>query len=57
MKNLTDFCKMVESNKETSLNPQETYWLPFSLSSRTASQLSLAYFMTILIFVCVCVVL
>ena len=25
MKNLTDFCKMVESNKELSLNPQESY--------------------------------
>ena len=56
MKNLTDFCKMVESNKELSLNPQESYWLPFSPSSRTASQLSLAYFVTILIFVCVCCV-
>ena len=57
MKNLTDFCKIVESNKELSLNPQESYWLPFSPSSRTASQLSLAYFVTILIFLCVCVVL
>lgn len=53
MKNLINFCKMVETNKKPSLNPQETYWLPFSPSSRTASQLSLAYFVTILIFVCV----
>ena len=45
---------MVETNVELCLNPQETHWLPFSSSSRTASWLSLAYFVIILIFVCVC---